>query len=312
MPLDRWIFPDFKKGCLEQPFFLERAQGARTDFHLDLFTLNRKSLGLEVRLPDLLGVALAEADITAILFAFFIEIQSLHNQRAILQIKSHKINLYRGVYLGGMSDTAEKVIILLPVLLFSMAIHEMMHAFASNYLGDDTARLQGRLTLNPIAHIDPFLTVLIPLLLILSGSPFLFGAAKPVQVNFSRLRYGEFGGAIVGMIGPVTNFLIACVAAILFKSINPDLGSTLYSIFAITIALNIGLFIFNSIPWPPLDGSRLLYAFAPRGLQELMESIEAMGFTSLLIFVFLFYQFGGPIQDLMIHLIHVLAPGISL
>jgi Zn-dependent protease len=211
-----------------------------------------------------------------------------------------------------MSDTAEKVIILLPVLLFSMAIHEMMHAFASNYLGDDTARLQGRLTLNPIAHIDPFLTVLLPLLLILSHSPFLFGAAKPVQVNFNRLRYGEFGGAIVGMIGPVTNFLLACVAAILFKSVNPAPDSTLYSVFAITIALNVGLFVFNSIPWPPLDGSRLLYAFAPRGLQELMQNIEAMGFTSLLIFVFLFYQFGGPIQDLMIHLIHILAPGLVL
>jgi Zn-dependent protease len=211
-----------------------------------------------------------------------------------------------------MSDTVQSVIILLPVLLFSMAIHEMMHAFASNYLGDDTARLQGRLTLNPIAHIDPFLTVLIPLLLILSGSPFLFGAAKPVQVNFSRLRYGEFGGAVVGMIGPVTNFLIACVAAILFKSVNPDLGSTLYTVFAITISLNVGLFIFNSIPWPPLDGSRLLYAFAPRGLQEIMEGIESAGLMSLVIFIFLFYQFGGPIQDLMIRLIHVLAPGLAL
>jgi Zn-dependent protease len=81
-----------------------------------------------------------------------------------------------------MSDTLQGVIILFPVLLLSMSIHEMMHAFASNWLGDDTARLQGRLTLNPIAHIDPLLTVAIPLLLLLSGSPFLFGAAKPVQV----------------------------------------------------------------------------------------------------------------------------------
>ena len=211
-----------------------------------------------------------------------------------------------------MDANLQSVLILLAVLIFSMSIHEMMHAFAADWLGDDTARLQGRLTLNPLPHIDPFLTVAIPLLLLLSGSPFLFGAAKPVQVNFSRLRYSEFGGAIVGMIGPATNFLIACVAAILFKSINPDISSMLYKVFEITIVLNVGLFVFNSIPWPPLDGSRLLYAFAPRPLQEVMESIEHMGLTSLVIFIFLFYQFGGPIQDLMIKLIHVLAPGLVL
>jgi Zn-dependent protease len=212
----------------------------------------------------------------------------------------------------GMSGTLQNVIILLPILLLSMSIHEMMHAFASNWLGDDTARLQGRLTLNPLPHIDPLLTVAIPLLLLLSGSPFLFGAAKPVQVNFNRLRWGEFGGAIVGMIGPVTNFVIACAAAILFKSLSPEVGSTLYNVFAVTIFLNVGLFVFNSIPWPPLDGSRLLYAFAPRPLQEVMESIEQMGLTSLVIFIFLFYQFGAPIQDLMTKLVHLLAPGLFL
>jgi Zn-dependent protease len=211
-----------------------------------------------------------------------------------------------------MHADLQSVVILLLVLLFSMSVHEMMHAYASNWLGDDTARLQGRLTLNPLPHIDPFLTVLIPLFLLLSGSPFLFGAAKPVQVNFSRLRYGEFGGAIVGMVGPVTNLVIACVAAILFKSISPEQGTAIYDVFCLAIALNVGLFIFNSIPWPPLDGSRLLYAFAPRPLQEVMESIEHMGLTSLVIFIFLFYQFGGPIQDLMIKLIHALAPGLIL
>src|SRR5215212_3464370 len=130
-----------------------------------------------------------------------------------------------------MDANLQNILILLLVLLFSMSIHEMMHAFAANYLGDDTARLQGRLTLNPLPHIDPFLTVAIPLLLLLSGSPILFGAAKPVQVNFHRLRYGEFGGAIVGAVGPLTNFLIACVAAILFKSFNPELGTALYDVF---------------------------------------------------------------------------------
>jgi Zn-dependent protease len=210
----------------------------------------------------------------------------------------------------GMSDTLQSVIILLPILLISMSVHEMMHAFASNWLGDDTAKSQGRLTLNPLPHIDPLLTVAIPLLLIISHASILFGAAKPVQVNFNRLRYGEFGGAIVGMVGPLTNFILACVAAILFKSINPQFGSTLYNIFDVAIRLNVGLFIFNSIPWPPLDGSRLLYAFAPRPLQEVMESIEHMGLTSLVIFIFLFYQFGAPIQDLMGRLIHLLAPGL--
>jgi Zn-dependent protease len=204
------------------------------------------------------------------------------------------------------------IVILFIVLLASMSVHEMMHAFASNWLGDDTARMQGRLTLNPIAHIDPFLTVALPLLLLLSGSPFLFGAAKPVQVNFSRLRYGEFGGAIVGVIGPITNFLIACVAAILFKSLNPDLGTVTYDVLRLAIVLNVGLFIFNMIPWPPLDGSRLLYAFAPRGLQEVMENIERSGLMSLVIFIFLFYQFGGPIQSLMGKLVNLLAPGLQL
>jgi Zn-dependent protease len=206
----------------------------------------------------------------------------------------------------------QSIVILLGVLLFSMSIHEMMHAFAADYLGDDTARLQGRLTLNPIPHIDPFFTVALPLLLLISGSQILFGAAKPVQVNFSRLRHGEFGGAIVGAVGPLTNLIIACVAAILFKSINPTIGTVLYEIFQITIMLNVGLFVFNSIPWPPLDGSRVLYAFAPRPLQEVMENIERSGLVSLAIFIFLFYQFGGPVQHLITNLVHLLAPTLVI
>ena len=188
-----------------------------------------------------------------------------------------------------MNVDVQTIAILLVVLLFSMSIHEMMHAFVSDALGDDTARMMGRVTLNPIAHIDPFFTVALPLLLLISHSGYLFGAAKPVQVNFNRLKWGEFGGAIVGMVGPITNLVIAAAAALLFNHVQPLYGTTTYTIFAITIVLNTGLFIFNSIPWPPLDGSRLLYAFAPRPLQELMESIERMGIMGLVIFVFLFF-----------------------
>lgn len=209
-----------------------------------------------------------------------------------------------------MSDTVQGLLILLPVLLVSMSIHEMLHAYTSKWLGDDTAHLQGRVSLNPIRHIDPFFTVALPLLLLLSGSPFLFAAAKPVQVNFNRLRYGEFGGAIVGMIGPISNLVIAVLAALIFNSLNPDFGSTLYDVFKYTIALNVGLFVFNSIPWPPLDGSRLLYAFAPRPLQEIMESIERLGMVGLVLFIFLFYQLGGPISELMQRLTGYLAPNL--
>jgi Zn-dependent protease len=197
-------------------------------------------------------------------------------------------------------------------LLFSMSIHEMMHAFASHWLGDDTAHSQGRVTLNPLPHIDPFFTVALPLLLLLSGSPYLFGAAKPVPVNFHRLRYGEFGGAIVGVVGPLTNLVIAVIAAVIFNNSDVALGSTLYTVFQITIMLNVGLFIFNMIPWPPLDGSRLLYAFAPRPVQEFMESIEGMGMMALMIFIFLFYALGGTVGKIINDVVHALAPALII
>jgi len=213
-----------------------------------------------------------------------------------------------------MNDMVLGILILLPVLLLSMAIHEMMHALASDRLGDDTARMLGRVSLNPLPHIDPLWTVAVPMLLLLSHSPFLFGAAKPVPVNFNRLRYGEWGGAIVGAIGPLTNLVIACVGAFLFNRFSPDIGTTLYEVLRITIVLNIGLFVFNMIPWPPLDGSRVLYAFAPRGLRQFMESVESIGIAGLLMFVFLFQfsGFGNPVGDLMVKLVHALAPGLLL
>lgn len=203
------------------------------------------------------------------------------------------------------------LVIALPVLFFSMSLHEAMHAYAADKLGDPTARLMGRVSINPIKHIDPILTIALPLLLILSHAPFVFGAAKPVQVNFNRLRYDEFGGAIVGIIGPLTNLSIAIVAALLFNLLDPT-SEVLYKILGFTIVINIGFFVFNSIPWPPLDGSRLLYAFAPRPVQEIMERIESFGIAGLVIFIFLFYSLIDPLSRVMISLVSVLAPGLDL
>ncbi len=254
-------------------------------------------------------MALRKADIATVLLTFFIKLKSLHNQGVILLIQRGKVNPY--AILLWMSVDIGGIIILLGVLLVSMSIHEMMHAFVADWLGDDTARHMGRISLNPVKHIDPFLTVLLPLITYVTAHV-LFGAAKPVQVNFSRLRYGEFGGAIVAMVGPVSNFVLACISAVLFNSLAPEQGSILYDILGISIMLNVGLFVFNSIPWPPLDGSRLLYAFAPKGLQEIMENIEGAGLMSLAIFIFLFLQFGGPVQQLMTKLVEILAPGLVI
>lgn len=201
-----------------------------------------------------------------------------------------------------------RVIIVLPVVLISMSIHEMMHAFVSHWLGDDTAYLQGRVSLNPLRHIDPFLTVLLPILAVLTfGSP--FGAAKPVQVNFNRLKFGEYGGAIVGMAGPLTNLVLAIISGLIFRSLEPT--STLgVEILAYAVAVNAGFFIFNSIPWPPLDGSRLLYAFAPYRLQRAMESVERLGWNGLIIFmVIVFTVLSVPLSNLITGLSNALLGG---
>jgi Zn-dependent protease len=197
-----------------------------------------------------------------------------------------------------MSEKVLTLVITFPIILVSMSIHELMHALASDKLGDDTARSMGRISLNPLKHIDPILTIALPLLLALSGGP-IFGAAKPVQVNFNRLKYDEFGGAIVGAVGPLTNFVLAIIAALVLKYTNVT-SNLEFKILAYAVIINIGFFIFNSIPWPPLDGSRVLYAFAPRPLQELMESIEKMGIAGLVIFMLLFYQLIAPFTNTLI------------
>jgi Zn-dependent protease len=197
-----------------------------------------------------------------------------------------------------MSDTVQTLLIVFPIILVSMSIHELMHALVSDWLGDDTARSMGRISLNPLVHIDPILTIALPLLLAISGGP-IFGAAKPVQVDFKRLRYDEFGGALVGAVGPLTNLILAIIAALVLR--YTDISSGLeFKILGYTVIINVGFFIFNSIPWPPLDGSRVLYAFAPRPLQEIMEAIEGMGFAGLVIFMLLFYQLIAPFTGTLI------------
>lgn len=187
------------------------------------------------------------------------------------------------------------IAIVLGVILISMTIHEAMHAFVGYWLGDDTAKREGRLTLNPIKHIDPFLTIILPLALALIGAP-IFGGAKPVPFNPDRVRGGDWGAALVALGGPLTNFLFAFVSFgiwVLVGTPTTGLGAQILTAF---IGVNLGFFVFNMLPLPPLDGSRVIYALAPEFVRTGMRWIERYG----LIFIFvLVLVASGPIGMFM-------------
>lgn len=183
-----------------------------------------------------------------------------------------------------MGIDVEYIAIVLGVIFVSMTIHEVMHGLVAYHLGDDTAKMQGRLTLNPIKHIDPFLTVLLPLLLAVAGAP-IFGGAKPVPFNPTRLRYGEWGVALVAVSGPLVNFLLAFVSFGLLAVFSIGQDTLIGDILSVATLVNIGFFVFNMIPLPPLDGSRVLYALAPDFIRSGMEAIERFGLLLIVIVV---------------------------
>ncbi len=167
-----------------------------------------------------------------------------------------------------------QLVFMLVSIVLSLSLHEAMHGFAAHWLGDDTAKREGRLTLNPLAHIDPFMTVVLPIItLLIFHVPFL--AAKPVPFNPDRVKYDEFGGAIIAAAGPLTNLVLAVVGAVLLQATAPD--SLFAEALGLFTSLNVVLFVFNLLPIPPLDGSRVLYAFAPEALQTFMRNIEPYG-----------------------------------
>lgn len=166
------------------------------------------------------------------------------------------------------------VIIVVIIILISMTIHEAMHGFMAYFLGDNTAKIEGRLTLNPIKHIDPFLTIILPVLLAIVGAP-IFGGAKPVPFNPHQVRYGEWGAALVAVAGPLTNLLLAFVCFGISTFI--DTSSLASGVLVLATIVNLGFFAFNILPIPPLDGSRLLYALAPDFLRRLLEALEQAG-----------------------------------
>lgn len=187
-----------------------------------------------------------------------------------------------------------EILIVLVSLLISMAVHEATHAYVAHRLGDSTAADEGRLTLNPFKHVDIYTTILLPAVLMLLRLPPIF-IARPVPFDPSQVRHGEYGAAAMAVAGPLSNLGLAVVGALAIRS----------GLFAIDIQnalllfmlVNIGLFVFNMLPIPPLDGSRLFYAFAPEPVQRVMYQIESMGFLALVFIILLLAPVLSPILN---------------
>ncbi len=202
-----------------------------------------------------------------------------------------------------MENIITTIAITIGVILVSMTIHEAMHGFVAYWLGDDTAKDEGRLTLNPIKHIDPFLTIILPVMLAIIQAP-IFGGAKPVPFNPNRVRYGEWGAALVAVAGPLSNLFIAFIAFGLMVMLGyGSVGGLMFGgdllgiILQYFVVINLGFFVFNMLPIPPLDGSRVLYALAPDFVRRGMEAMEQAGIIIVFALVFLAGSILGQIMS---------------
>lgn len=183
------------------------------------------------------------------------------------------------------------------ILIMSVVIHEVSHGYAAEYFGDKTARYAGRLTLNPIKHLDMFGSIILPLLLIVTNANFLIGWAKPVPYNPDNLTNRKWGTIAIAIAGIAANLLIALVFSLLVRTaVYFDVAcGPLYAISRMIIMLNLVLALFNLMPFPPLDGSKILFALLPVRLSRLQEIFEQYAIFIFLVFIFFIWQYVSPI-----------------
>ncbi|MBR2803045.1 site-2 protease family protein [Candidatus Saccharibacteria bacterium] len=192
------------------------------------------------------------------------------------------------------------LLIILLIVVSSVILHELAHGVVAYWLGDHTAKDAGRLTLNPIKHIDPYMSILVPVVLYLLKAP-VFGGAKPVPINYRNLKWREWGMALVALAGPFTNFLLAFLFFLIghFSGLLYGTGGEIAEfIFAEIVYINLGFMLFNLIPIPPLDGSRVLYAISPDAIRQILSRIEVYGIFIVYILILLF---GEVFSSLMVN-----------
>lgn len=199
------------------------------------------------------------------------------------------------------------------ILIMSVVIHEFAHGYSAYLLGDNTAKLSGRLTLNPIKHLDLFGSIILPLLLILSSAGFVIGWARPVPYNPNNLRNGKYGNIIVSGAGIFANLLIAILFGLSIR-FAPELGFAsynslipFYKITTVIVLTNLVLALFNIIPIPPLDGSKILFSLLPARFKGIENFVERWGVFLLLFFIFFLWAKISPI----IYMAFSLITGIS-
>ncbi len=194
------------------------------------------------------------------------------------------------------------------ILLMSVVIHEISHGFIAEYFGDNTARNAGRLTLNPIKHLDLFGSIILPAALFLStmatGHPFIVGWAKPVPYNPNNLTNKKWGTVAVAGAGILANLFIAVLFGLLIRfSVGFDLPASFYFIISSIVVINLALAIFNLIPIPPLDGSKILFEILPKSFYPTVRFIEQYSFIFLIVFIVFFSDYLFPVMAYLFHFI---------
>lgn len=187
-----------------------------------------------------------------------------------------------------------QTILFIAILIVSVIVHEISHGYMAEYLGDPTARLKGRLTLNPIPHIDPIGSIVVPGLLALTGTGVVFGWAKPVPYNPHNITH-RYGNSLVAVAGPASNLLLALIASVVFRVASVPSATAFGTFLLAVILINIVLAVFNLVPIPPLDGSKILFEFLPARLNYIKRNLKQYGFIILLFFIFFAIEIIQPI-----------------